>query len=104
MPRERPPAFVTHAHSPELIQPSEGPFDHPSPSPPSAAMFGVALCKKRDDVAGTQTLADCLSVITTVPEYAIRTMAWAPRSPCKDGMASTSARAGYESLRLAAVS
>jgi hypothetical protein len=29
-------------------------------------MFGVALRKTRDDVAGMQTLADCLGVIATV--------------------------------------
>jgi len=29
-------------------------------------MFGVVLGKKRDDVAGKQTLADCLGVIATV--------------------------------------
>src|SRR5438445_1157511 len=66
MPRECPPVFVAHPQPPELIQPSEGRFDHPSPSPQSAAMFGVALRKKRDDVAGTQTSPDCLGVITTV--------------------------------------
>ena len=60
------PFFVAHAQTPELIQPSEGPFDHPSPSSQSAAMFGVALRKKRDDAAGTQTSPDCLGVITTV--------------------------------------
>ena len=37
------PLFVAHPQSPELIQPSEGPFDHPAPSPQPAAMFGVAL-------------------------------------------------------------
>ena len=47
--------FVAHAQSPELIQPSEGPFDHPSPSPQSAAMLGVALRKKKDDASVTQT-------------------------------------------------
>jgi len=29
-------------------------------------MFGVALRKKMDDVASTQTSPDCLGVITTV--------------------------------------
>ena len=47
--------FVAHAQSPELIQPSEGTFDHPPPSPQSAAMLGVALRKKRDDASVTQT-------------------------------------------------
>jgi hypothetical protein len=50
--------FVAYPQSPELVQPSEGPFDHPSPSPQSAAMFGVALCEPRHNAACTQTLAD----------------------------------------------
>ena len=69
------PLFVANPQPPELIQPSEGPFDYPAPSPQSAAMFGVALRKKRHDAAGTQTLPDRLSVITTVAQYAVRTMA-----------------------------
>jgi hypothetical protein len=40
--------------------------DHPSQSPQPAAMLGVALRKKRDNASGTQTLTDCLSVVTTV--------------------------------------
>jgi hypothetical protein len=52
------PFFIAHAQPPELIQPSEGPFDHPSPSPQSAAMFGVALREPRHNAAGTQTLPD----------------------------------------------
>ncbi len=62
------PLFVAHAQPPELIQPCESSFDHPAPSPQPAAMFGVAFRKKRDDVAGTQTLPDCLGVITTVAQ------------------------------------
>jgi hypothetical protein len=71
------PLFVAHAPSPELVQPSEGPFDHPTPSPQSAAMFRIALRKKRDDASVTQTLPDRLRVITTVAQYAIGTMPWA---------------------------
>src|SRR5579864_4796220 len=32
------PLFVAHPQSPKLIQPGEGPFDHPAPSPQSAAI------------------------------------------------------------------
>lgn len=60
------PLLVAHAQPPELIQPSERPLHDPAPSAQSAAMFGVALGEGRHDVAGTQTLADCLRVITTV--------------------------------------
>ena len=70
------PLFVANSQAPELIQPSEGPFDHPAPSAQPTAMFGVALRKKRDDASVTQTLPDRLRVITTVAQHAIRTMAW----------------------------
>ena len=69
------PLFVANPQPPELIQPSEGPFHYPAPSPQPAAMFGVALRKTRHDAAVTQTLPDRLSVITTVAQYAVRTMA-----------------------------
>jgi len=52
------PLFVSNPQPPELIQPSEGPFDYPSPSPQRATMFGVALRKKRDDAADAQTSPD----------------------------------------------
>jgi hypothetical protein len=52
------PFFVAQAQSPELIQPSERPLDDPAPSAQSAAMFGVALRKKRDNASLTQTLPD----------------------------------------------
>jgi len=60
------PLFVAHAQPPELIQPREGPLDYPAPSAQPAAMFCVALRKKRDDVAATQTLPDGLGVITAI--------------------------------------
>ncbi len=41
------PFFVGNAQPPELIPPSEGPFYYPSASAQSAAMFGIALRKKR---------------------------------------------------------
>ena len=60
------PLFIAHAQAAKLIEPGEGWFHDLPPLAQSAAVFGVALRKKRDDVAGTQTLADCLSVIATV--------------------------------------
>jgi hypothetical protein len=66
------PFFIAHAEPPELIQPCEGSFHHPAPSPQSAAVFGVALCKKRNDASVTQTLPDRLGVIATVATHAIR--------------------------------
>jgi hypothetical protein len=33
MPRECPPLFASNPQPPELIQPSEGPLDYPSPTP-----------------------------------------------------------------------
>jgi hypothetical protein len=72
------PFFVAHAQSPALIQPSERPLDDPAPSAQSAAMFGVALRKKRDNASLTQTLPDRLGVITAVAQHAIRSMARTP--------------------------
>jgi len=67
MPHECPPASRSERVAVGTdIQPSEGPFYYPSASAQSAAMSGVALRKKRDDVSATQTLPDRLSVITAV--------------------------------------
>ena len=52
------PLFVAHPQSPELIQPREGAFDYPAPASQPAAMFSVALRKKREDASVTQTLPD----------------------------------------------
>ena len=41
------PLFVAHPQTPELVQPSEGPFDYPPPSAQSTAMLGVSLRKQR---------------------------------------------------------
>ncbi len=60
------PLLVTNTQSAKLIQPSEGSFYDPAPSAQSAAMLSVSLGEPRHDVAGTQTLPDCLRVITTV--------------------------------------
>jgi hypothetical protein len=58
--------FVANTQTPELIHPSEGPFNDPPPSAQSATMFGVAFREPWHDAAGTQTLADCFRVITAV--------------------------------------
>ena len=68
------PPFVANAQSSELIQPCEGPLHYPSPLPQPAAMVGVALGKKRDDVSATQTLPDRVRIITAVAEHAVRTL------------------------------
>jgi hypothetical protein len=60
------PFFITDAQAAKLIQPSEGSLHHPSPSPQSAAMLGVAFGQPRHDVASTQTFPNCLRVITPV--------------------------------------
>jgi hypothetical protein len=50
--------LITDAQSTKLIEPSERPLDDPATSAQSAAMFGVALRKKRGDASVTQTLPD----------------------------------------------
>jgi hypothetical protein len=52
------PLFVSNPQPPELIQPRECAFDYPAPTPQPAAMFSVALRKKREDASVTQTLPD----------------------------------------------
>jgi len=51
--------LVANTQAPELVQPGERLFHDPTPSAQSASLFGVGLRKKRDDVAGNQTLPDC---------------------------------------------
>ena len=58
--------LITDSQSAKLIEPGERPLHDPAPLPQSAAVFGVALCKKRDDASVTQTLSDRLRVITAV--------------------------------------
>jgi hypothetical protein len=57
-----------------------------------------------DDASVTQTLPDGLRVIATVAHTQSGRWRGRPRCPCNLGMASTSARACCESLRLAPVS
>ncbi len=68
------PLLVANAQPPELIQPSECPLHHPPPSTEPAAVFGVALRKKRDDASVTKTLPDRFGIVTTVTEQAV----WTP--------------------------
>ena len=69
------PLLIAHTQSPELVEPSKGSFHHPAPSAQSTAMFSISLGEPRHDVTGTQTLADCLGVITPVAYHAFRTTA-----------------------------
>jgi hypothetical protein len=68
--------FVAHPQWSKLIQPGERPLDQPAPLPQSAAMFGVAPRKKRDDPSFTQTLPDRFGIITKFGKQAVGTMAW----------------------------
>ena len=54
------PLFIAHPQSPELIQPSESPFDHPSPQ--SAAVLGVALVELVHDAP------ECLKAAASDPK------------------------------------
>lgn len=47
------PFLKADSQAAELIQPSECPFDDPSPSAQPAAMFGVALRKEGEDASVT---------------------------------------------------
>ena len=97
------PLSVAHPQSPELVQPNKGPFDHPAPSPRPAAMFGVALRKKRDDAVTVGTaIASCppyRSVRAELPHTAPTLDEWRQSAPpgkdarCEDGE-STDRRSG----------
>jgi hypothetical protein len=69
------PFLIANSQAAELVQPSERPLHYPAPSAQPAAMFGVTHREQRHDAAFTQTLADGLSVIATVAQHAVRTMA-----------------------------
>jgi len=60
------PLFIANTQATKLIEPSERPFYHPAPLPQSAPMFRVAPSDHGQNMAGKQTLADCLGVIATV--------------------------------------
>jgi hypothetical protein len=69
------PLFVANAQAAKLIEPGEGSFHDPPPLAQSAAVFGVALRKKRHDASATQTLPDRPRIITAGAPHAIRTTA-----------------------------
>jgi hypothetical protein len=65
--RRKRPQIRAHPSSRRTDSAKRGLVHYPSASAQSAAMFGVALRKKRDDVSATQTLPDRLSVIISSP-------------------------------------
>ena len=95
--------FVAHPQWSKLIQPGERPLDQPAPLPQSAAMFGVAPRKKRDDPSFTQTLPDRFGIITKVGKQAVGTMAVVRALPIEMGWYQQARGPACESLRLAHV-
>ncbi len=63
--------FIPHTKTTELVHPREGSFHDPAPSSQTAAVFRIAPCEERQDVAGTQNTTDFLRVVGPVPQYAI---------------------------------
>jgi hypothetical protein len=70
--------FVANSKPPKLIEPSNAPLYDPAPSPQSAAVPCIALCKQRHNATLAKTLPDCLRVITTVAYNTIRPITWPP--------------------------
>src|SRR5205823_2846993 len=68
--------FVPDAQAAKLTKPGEGSLYYPPPSSQSTAVFGVSLGEPRPDPTNSQALPNCLRVITTVADHAIRAMAW----------------------------
>jgi hypothetical protein len=58
--------FIPNPQPPELKQPGEGPFHHPSPPAQPAAVVRVPHREQWHNVTNSQTLPDRLRVITTV--------------------------------------
>jgi len=58
--------LVSDAQPAILVEPSKASLDNPAPSTQSTAMFGVTLCYQGQHMPMSQTLADCLRIITTV--------------------------------------
>ena len=69
------PLLITHTQTSKLAEPGKGSLDYPPRSAQSTAMLRISLGEQRRDVPDTQTLPDCLGVITTVPQHTIRMMA-----------------------------
>ena len=70
------PLLVAHTQTAKLAEPGKGPLYHPPTSAQSTAILCISLSEQRRDVPDTQALPDCLRVITTVAQHAIRMMAW----------------------------
>ena len=66
------PFLIPQAKTTELVYPREGAFHDPAPSSQTAAVLRIAHCEERQDVASTQSMANFLRVIGSVPQYAIR--------------------------------
>lgn len=58
--------LVADAQSAKLVEPGKAPLHDPSPSAQPAAVLSVTHREQGYDSALTQTLADYLSVVTTV--------------------------------------
>jgi hypothetical protein len=69
------PLLVPHAKAAELVQPCECTFHNPAPSSQAATMFRIAHREEGQSVTGTQSTADFLRVVGSVPEHAVRTTA-----------------------------
>jgi len=69
------PFLIPHAETAKLIQPCEGTFHNPAPSPQPATMFRIAHCEPGQDLAATQSTANTLGIVGPVPQHAVRATA-----------------------------
>src|SRR6516162_6194623 len=58
--------FHTQAQAAKLIQPCEGAFHNPAPSPQPATMFRIAHGQPRQDLRDTRSIANVLGVVGSV--------------------------------------
>lgn len=64
-------AFVANAKSPKLVQPTYGPFDHPTQDAQSAAVLGIPARDERMHPAPFQSFSVGLGMVSAVRDHDI---------------------------------
>src|SRR6516164_169188 len=89
--------FIPQPQAAKMIQPCERAFHNPAPLAQPAAMFRIAHGQPRPDLASTQSIANVLGVVGSVPSKLSGRQRGRPRCPWSDGMPSSKGKAWLES-------
>jgi hypothetical protein len=65
------PFLVAHAETAKLIQPCEGTFYDPAPSPQPTTMFCISHCEPRQDLAPTQGTPNGFGIVGPIRQQTI---------------------------------